>query len=78
MSRIVKIIELSPAKVQSNSFTMEVNLSTAITPRKYADNNNYVVSLESNGKYNLDSSTLSNQLYMSLLLLIDDLLNSLA
>ena len=55
MSRIVKIIELLSAKVQSNFFTMEVNLSTAFTSRKYADNNNYVVSLESDGEYNLNS-----------------------
>jgi len=54
-SRIVKIIKLLPAKVQSDFFTIEVNLFTAVTSRKWANTNNYVVSLESDSEHNLDS-----------------------
>jgi len=56
---------------------MKIDLLTAATSRKWADDNNYIVSLESNNGYELDSWTLGNQLYVSLFLQIDSSLNSL-
>ena len=56
---------------------MKIDLLTAATSRKWADDNNYIVSLESNNGYKLDSWTLGNQLYVSLFLQIDSSLNSL-
>ena len=56
---------------------MKIDPLTAATSRKWADDNNYTVSLESNNGYELDSWTLGNQLYVSLFLQIDNSLNFL-
>jgi len=55
-----KIIELSA----KNSSPIEVDLLVATSPKIWADDNNDVVSLESNDEYKLDNWTLSNQLYV--------------
>jgi len=55
-----KIIELSA----KNSSPIEVDLLVATSPKMWADDNNDVVSLESNDEYKLDNWTLSNQLYV--------------
>ena len=39
---------------------MKVNSLIVTTPRKWADDDNHVVSLESNNKYQLDSWTFGN------------------
>ena len=43
-----------------NSSPMKVNSLIVTTPRKWADDDNHVVSLESNNKYKLDSWTFGN------------------
>jgi len=69
----LRIIEL-PAK---NPSSIEVNLLVATTPKKWADDNNYMVFLESNDGYESDGWTLGNQLYMFFSLQVNNLLNSL-
>ena len=68
-----KIIEL-PAE---NPSPIEINLLIAIIPKRWANNDNYVVSLESNNRYESDSWTHNNQLYISFPFQVDDSLNSL-
>ena len=48
---IFKIVKL-PTR---DFFPIKANLSIAATLRKWADNNNHVISLESNDMYKLDS-----------------------
>jgi len=70
ISRIVKLSAKDPSPI-------DIGLLTTATSRKWVDNNNYVVSLESNNGYKLDGWTLGNQLYMPLFLQINNLLNYL-
>ena len=70
---IFKIIELPT----ENSPPMEVDPLTVTIPKRWADDNDYVVSLESNNGYESDSWTCDNQLYVSFSFQVDDSLNSL-
>jgi len=47
-----------------NSSPMKVNPLIVTTSRKWADDDNHVVSLESNNKYKLDSWTFGNYMYI--------------
>ena len=58
--RIVEIVKLLPTKIQSNLSVIEINQSIAAILRKWANNNNYAISLESDNKYSLDIYTLNN------------------
>ena len=68
-----KIIELS---TENPSF-IEVDPLTATIPKSQADDDDYVVSLGSNDRYESDSWTLSNQLYVPFLFQVNDSLNFL-
>ena len=54
-----------------------MSLSDEWLLQQWADNDDYIVSLRSNDGYKSDSWTHDNQLYMSFLSQVDDLLNSL-
>ena len=56
---------------------MEVDLLTVTIPKKWADDDNYVVSLGSNDRYKSDSWTCDNQLYVFFPFQVNDSLNSL-
>ena len=56
---------------------MEVDPLTVTILRRQANDDDYVVSLESNNGYESDSWTLGNQLYMPFPFQVDDSLNSL-
>ena len=54
-----------------------VDILTVTIPKMWADDDNYVVSLEINNGYKSDSWTCSNQLYISFPFQVGDSLNSL-
>ena len=60
-----------------NPPSMEVDPLTVTIPKRQADYNDYVVSLESDNGCESDSQTHGNQLYMSFPFQVDDSLNSL-
>jgi len=68
-----KIIKL-PTK---NSSPIEVDPLTVTILKRWADDDDYAVSLGSNNRYELDSWTLGNQLYVSFPFQVDDSLNFL-
>ena len=53
-SRINKVVEPLLTKIQSDPSFIEIDLSITFTLRKWTDDNNYAISLESNNRYNLD------------------------
>ena len=57
---ISKIIELPT----ENPSLIEVNPLIVTIPKRWANDDNYVVSLESNNEYESDSWTCNNQLYV--------------
>ena len=56
---------------------MEVDTLTAIISKMYTDDHDYVVSLESNNRYESDNWTLGNQLYVFFPFQVNDSLNFL-
>jgi len=68
-----KIIELPT----EGSSSMEVDTLTAIISKMYTDDHDYVVSLESNNRYESDNWTLGNQLYVFFPFQVNDSLNFL-
>ena len=69
-SRIIELLTNNPPLI-------EVDPPIVTTFKKWADDNYYTVSLESNNKYKSDSLILENQLYIPLSLQINDSLNFL-
>jgi len=70
---ISKIIELPT----ENPPPIEIDPLTAIIPKRWTDDDDYAVSLESNDGYESDSWTHNNQLYMFFPFQVDNLLNFL-
>jgi len=68
-----KIIELSI----ENPPPIEVDLLTVIIPKRQTDDDNYAVFLKSNDRYESDSWTCGNQLYIPFSFQVNDSLNSL-
>ena len=64
-SRIIELLTNNPPLI-------EVDPPIVTTFKKWADDNYYTVSLESNNKYKSDSLILENQLYIPLSLQIND------
>ena len=54
ISRINKVVEPLLTKIQSDPSFIEIDLPITSTLRKWTNNNDYVISLESNNRYNLD------------------------
>ena len=63
-----KIIELSA----ENLSPMKIDSPTATIPKRYVDNNDYVVSSGNNDRYESDSWTCNNQLYVLFLFQVDN------
>jgi len=69
-SKIIKLPTENPPSIEVDPLTVTI-------PKRWADYNDYVVSLESDNGYESNSWTHGNQLYMSFPFQVDDSLNSL-
>ena len=69
-SKIIKLPTKNPSSMKVDPFTTTIS-------KRWVNNYYYAISLKSNNKYELDSWTLGNQLYILFLFQVNDSLNFL-